>query len=276
MWLLMRCRGISAGTLAGLLVCGFMVPLTAGAQTVPGAQPGNFRFEVASIRQNTDPGGRNHIWNDSHNGEFRTGNAPLKMVIEYAYQLPQNQVVGAPGWVDSTKFDIEAKSSAEVNEALAKMDATAADEVKRAMVRRLIEERFGLVTHRETRAKPVFNLVVAKGGPKFEKTDLQGTTINEGRDHLDAIGSDHTLAILCESLGKRLGRVVVNKTGMDGRYKLSFKWTPEDATAAGGSGPGAPPDLFTAIQEQLGLKLESAKGQVPVLVIDKVTMPTGN
>ena len=82
--------------------------------------------------------------------------------------------------------------------------------------------------------------------------------------------------MLCESLGRRTGRVVLNKTGMNGRYKLSLKWTPDDMAAAGKTGPDAPPDLFTAIQEQLGLKLESAKGQVPVLVIDKVTMPTGN
>lgn len=272
----MRCGAISAGTLARLLVCGSVVTLAAGAQTNPGAQPANFQFEVASIRQNTDPGGRNHIWNDPHNGEFRTGNAPLKMVIEYAYRMPQNQVIGAPAWVDSTKFDIEAKSSADVNAALAKMDGAAAGEAKRAMVRRLLEDRFGLVTHRETREMPVFDLVVAKGGPKFEKSDLQGTTVNEGRDYLDAIGSNDTLALLCESLGKRIGRVVVNKTGMDGRYKLSLKWTPEDVAAAGRSGPDAPPDLFTAIQEQLGLKLEPAKGQVPVLVIDKLAMPTGN
>src|SRR5690242_14792118 len=69
-----------------------------------------FVFDVASIRQNTDPGGRNHIYNDKHTGEFRTVNAPLKMVLEYAYDLPQTQIAGAPSWIDSAKFDITAKS----------------------------------------------------------------------------------------------------------------------------------------------------------------------
>jgi uncharacterized protein (TIGR03435 family) len=247
-------------------------PVSAAATT----SPPKFEFEVASIRQNTTVGGHNHIWNDKHNGEFRTGNAPLKMILEYAYGLPQTQIVGAPAWVDSAKFDIDAKSDAEVSEALAKMDTASANEKKRAMVRGLLEDRFGLVVHNETRQMPVYNLVVAKGGPKFSKSDVQGTTINEGRDHIDAIGSDHTLAILCELLGRRTGRVVVDKTGLDGRYKLTLKWTPDDVAAAGGTGPDAPPDLFTAIQEQLGLKLEPAKGQVPVLAIDKVTMPTEN
>jgi uncharacterized protein (TIGR03435 family) len=246
------------------------------AQTGDTADAAKFAFEVASIRQNVDGGGHNQIWSDVHHGEFRTGNAPLKMILEYAYGLPQTQMVGAPGWVDSTKFDIDAKSDAAANDALAKMDGAAAGEAKRAMVRRLLEERFGLAVHRETREMPVYNLVVAKGGPKFQKSDEQGMTVNEGRDHIDAFGSADTLAVLCEYLGKRTGRVVVNKTGMDGRYKLSLKWTPEDVAALGKTAADAPPDLFTAIQEQLGLKLEPAKGPVPVLVIDKVTMPTEN
>jgi len=208
-----------------------------------------FAFDVASIRQNTTIGGRNHIYSDPHNGEFRTVNAPLNMILEYAYNLPQTQMVGAPAWVNSAKFDIDAKSDPAITDALAKMETPAADDKKRAMVRGLLEDRFGLVVHNETREMPVFDLVVAKGGPKFQKSDVQGTTIYEGPDHIDAIGSDHTLAILCESLGKRTGRVVVDKTGLDGRYKLTLKWTPDDMAAAGRTGPDAPPDLFTAIQE---------------------------
>lgn len=263
-------------TVVGFLVCG-LIGHSALAQANPDAQTvPQFEFDVASIRQNMDGGGHMHIWNDRHTGEFRTVNAPLKMILEYAYDLPQTQMVGGPKWVDSARFDIDAKSDAAVGDALAKMDTGVANDHKRAMVRTLLEDRFGLVVHKETREMPVFDLVVAKGGPKFQKSDLQGTTINEGRDHIDAIGSDHTLAILCESLGKRTGRVVVNKTGLDGRYKLTLKWTPDDVAAAGRTGPEAPPDLFTAIQEQLGLKLEPARGQVPVLVLDAVTMPSEN
>ena len=264
-------------TVLGLLVCALVYPMVL-AQASPDTHDAapKFTFDVAFIRQNTDIGGRNHIYNERHNGEFRTVNAPLKMVLEYAYGLPQPQMVGGPAWLGSAKFDMHAKSAPEVTEALAKMSDTDANAAKQAMVRALLQDRFRLVAHYETREMPVFDLVVARGGPKIQKTDAAGTTINEGRDYIDVIGGDPTLAVLCESLGKRTGRVVVDKTGLAGRYKISLKWTPDDLAAAGRTGPDAPPDLFTAIQEQLGLKLEPAKGQVPVLVIDKVTMPTEN
>jgi uncharacterized protein (TIGR03435 family) len=144
------------------------------------------------------------------------------------------------------------------------------------MVRALLEDRFGLVAHKETREMPVYELVAAKGGLKGAKSDEGGTTENDGKGHIYVQGSDDTVGLLCESLSRALGRVVVNKTGLQGRYKLDLKWTPDDVQAAGGGGADAPPDVFTAIQEQLGLKLEPAKGQVPVLAIDKVTMPTEN
>ena len=262
---------------AGLgIALAFACPRIGAQEAVAPASLQKFEFDIAAIRQNMDVNGRNHIYNDAPIGEFRTVNAPLKMILEYAYDLPQTQMVGAPPWVDSAKFDIDAKAEAAVSEALAKMPSNQARDAKRAMVRGLLEDRFGLVVHRETRELPVFNLMVAKGGPKLEKTDANGTTINEWRDHIDIDGGPHTIPLLCESLSKRTGRVVFDKTGLDGRYKLSLKWTPEDLAAAGRTGPDAPPDLFTAIQEQLGLKLDPAKGEVPVLVVDKIAMPTDN
>jgi uncharacterized protein (TIGR03435 family) len=164
--------------------------LAGGAAAGQGAAAAKAEFEVASIRQNTAPEGHNHLYNDPHNGEFRTVNAPLKMILEYAYGLPQTQMVGGPAWLNSAKFDMDAKSELAVSEALAKMDSTAARDAKRGMVRALLTERFGLVVHNETREMPIFKLVVAKGGPKFQKSDAQGTTVNEGRDYIDAVGSD--------------------------------------------------------------------------------------
>lgn len=264
-------------TVVSLLLCGLM-----GTTTVAQANPDapattpKFEFEVAAIRQNSSAGGRSHIYNDRHTGEFRTVNESLKMIVEYAYDVPQSRIVGSPAWIDSAKFDIDAKSSAAVNDPLAKMSNSDADQAKRAMVRALLEDRFGVIVHREMREMPVFNLTVAKGGPKIKKSDDGGTTWNRGDNHLELSGGDHTMNVLCDLLARVTGRVVVDKTGLDGRYKLSLKWTPEDVAAAGRNGPDAPPDLFTAIQEQLGLKLEPAKGPVPVLVIDKVTMPSDN
>ena len=235
-----------------------------------------FEFDVASIRQNTSIGGHNHIYNDPHNGEFRTINAPLKMILEYAYDMPQPQIVGGPAWIDFAKFDIDAKSDEAVSAALANMPSSEGRERKRGMVRTLLEDRFGLVVHRETRELPVFDLVLAKGGAKIEKSDVNGTTVNEGKGHIYVEGSDHTVTLFCESLAQATGRVVVDKTGLDGRYKIGLKWTPDDVLAAGGGGPDAPPGLFTAIQEQVGFKLESSKAPVPVLMIDKAEMPSEN
>jgi uncharacterized protein (TIGR03435 family) len=198
------------------------------------------------------------------------------MILEYAYGLPQTQIVGGPASVDSAKFDIDAKAEPAVSDALAKMSGADANDAKRAMVRGLLEDRFGLVAHKETREMPVYELVAAKGGAKVAKSDEGGSTINGSKGHIYVQGSDDTVGLLCESLSRALGRVVVNKTGLQGRYKLDLKWTPDDVQAAGGGGADAPPDVFTAIQEELGLKLEPAKGQVPVLVVDKVTMPTEN
>jgi uncharacterized protein (TIGR03435 family) len=93
---------------------------------------------------------------------------------------------------------------------------------------------------------------------------------------LHIAGSDDTVSILARELAQVLGRVVLNETGLSGRYDLSLRWSPDDAAASSPVSPDMPPSIFTAIQEQLGLKLESTKGPVPVLVIDKIEMPSPN
>jgi uncharacterized protein (TIGR03435 family) len=143
------------------------------------------------------------------------------------------------------------------------------------MVQALLADRFQLKTHQEIRQLPVYALVVAKGGPNFKPSEINGTTIDSGRVQLHIAGSDDTISILARELAQTLGRVVLNNTGLSGRYDLRLRWTPDDA-APDPSVPDAPPDIFTAIQEQLGLKLESTKGPVPVLVIDSVEMPSTN
>ena len=121
----------------------------------------------------------------------------------------------------------------------------------------------------------MYALVVTKGGTRFKAAEVSGTTIDTGRTRLHVAGSDDTIALLARVLAQVLGRVVLNETGLSGRYDLSLRWTPDDA-AAQPTSADAPPGLFTAIQEQLGLKLDSAKGAVPVLVIDGVEMPSAN
>jgi uncharacterized protein (TIGR03435 family) len=121
--------------------------------------------------------------------------------------------------------------------------------------------------------------VVAKGGPKFKPSEASGTTIDTGRSRIHVQGSDNTITLLARELAQSLGRVVLDNTGIDGRYDLTLSWTPDDGPPPmlnGAPDPNAPPEMFTAIQEQLGLKLESTKGPVPVIVVDHAAMPSVN
>jgi uncharacterized protein (TIGR03435 family) len=237
-------------------------------------------FDVASVHLSApSPDGHNHIWNDIHESHFRTRNLSIRDLIQYAYNLPKSQIVGGPGWLDSAMYDIDAKSSPEQDARLkAMLDGDAAQQ-KRLMVRELLKERFSLTTHEETRVLPVYNLVLAKDGAKFQPSDNSGTSIDAGRSRIHVQGSDDTIGLLARQLAQSQGRVVVNKTGLTGRYDLTLRWTPDDASTPllnGQPDPNAPPGLFTAIQDQLGLKLESGKSPVPVLVIDHIEPPSAN
>jgi uncharacterized protein (TIGR03435 family) len=147
------------------------------------------------------------------------------------------------------------------------------------MVQALLADRFALTAHMEMRQLPVFALVVAKGGPRFEPSKQNGTTISTTPTRIHVQGSGDTIGVLDRELAQVLDRVVLNQTGLTGRYDLILRWTPDDRPAPmlnGAPDPNAPPDLFTAIQEQLGLKLESTRGTVPVIVIEHIERPTEN
>jgi uncharacterized protein (TIGR03435 family) len=243
------------------------------AQVAPAAQS----FDVASIRiNNTETDGHHHIISDPTESHFLTVNLALHALIQFAYGVPESQILGGPTWLDSIMFDIDAKSDSAVDAQVRVMPAEQARHQKQLMVQELLADRFQLKVHQETRQLPVYALVVAKDGPKFKPSQIDGTTIDTGRARLHIAGSDDTISILARELAQVLGRVVVNQTGLSGRYDLSLRWTPEDAAASASSSPDIPPDIFTAIQEQLGLKLESTKGPVPVLVIDSVEKPSPN
>jgi len=261
------------------------LPLLAVALSIAWAQPPAAatptpNFDVASIRPNTTSSdGHHHIYSDSAESHFRTVNLSIKDLIQFAYGLPDSQILGGPAWVDSAMYDIDAKSDAAVDAQLKALPSADARHQKQQMVQALLAERFGLKTHEETRQLPIFNLVVAKGGIKFEPKDNVGNTVDTGRNRLHVSGMQNTVAILARELAQVMGRVVVDKTGVSGSYDLKLRWTPDNAPPPlinGAPDPDPPPDIFTAIQEQLGLKLESAKGPVPVLVIDQIDRPTEN
>lgn len=248
-------------------------PAPAQAATAPGATP---QFDVAAIHlHESQPHEHNSIWSSPFDGHFKAENMSVVMLIQWAYEMPDTRVLDVPGWARSTFFNIDAEADPAVNQQLAKMSSDAGRKVKEQMLHALLANRFKLATHTETREMPIYALVVAKGGAKLGDINDAGTVANSWRDHLEVQGSN-SLALLAEVLADELGRPVVDRTGIAGRYHLTLKWTPDDAASAATTSSNAPPSIFTALQEQLGLKLVPQKGPVQVLVVDHVEMPSAN
>jgi uncharacterized protein (TIGR03435 family) len=227
-------------------------------------------FEVATIKP-TPPAndGHNHI-NYPEGGAFSTSNVTLASLMQWAYGIPQKQILDGPGWMASMPFDIQAKSDAETDARLRSLPSDRSNALKRRMVQALLEDRFAMKLHRETRTLPAYDLVVAKDGSKLTISQANGKSTGTGRAHFN--GSGLTTDLIAEQLSQIAGRIVVDRTGLAGRYDLKLQWTPDDAVATEGS----PPSLFTAIEEQLGLQLKAAKEPVPVLVIDHIELPSPN
>jgi len=234
------------------------------------------QFDVAAIHpHNPEPHERSHIV--SENGRFTTINVDLKSIMQWAYDLPESRIVGGPSWLGSARWDIEAKSDSAL-QAQKTSDPVAEREQIQQMVQSLLADRFHLAVHKETRELPIYNLVVAKGGAKFLDTKAEGSKFDRWNSRIELQGGDNTVAVLAEELAEVFGRVVVDKTGITGRYKIALTWTPDDRAVppSGTSADQAGPSIYTALEEQLGLKLEPAKGPVQVLVIDSVTQPSAN
>jgi uncharacterized protein (TIGR03435 family) len=274
---LLLARGLSrraALALALVLLGAVRAQSPAATGASAGAPSPSPSFDVAAIHPHQpEPHERSHIVDA--NGSFTTVNVDLKAILQWAFDLPESRIVGGPAWIGSDRWDIAARA-ANALDMQKTYDPAAAREEKRRMVQALFAERFHLVVHRETRELPIYALVVAKSGPTFTTAEAKGTTINRGRDHLQIEGGENTVHLLAEQLAETLGRVVVDQTGITGRYKLALTWTPDDTTASSSTAPDPGPSLFTALEEQLGLKLESRKAPVEVLVIDQVTRPTPN
>lgn len=238
--------------------------------------PANPTFDVASIHQHIpEPHEHNSIWSSSSDSHFKAENVSLIGLIHWAFEIPETGIVDAPRWASSTYFNIAASSDPSTDEKLAHLTSGAGRLQKEMMVRALLTDRFKLATHFETRQLPVYELVVRKGGPKLGEAKLEGTSVNHWRDHLEVQGGNST-SLLAEELAKEVGRPVIDKTGIEGRYDLKVRWTPDGATTAGTSAADAPPSIFTALEEQLGLKLKPSRGPVQILVIDHAEMPSEN
>jgi uncharacterized protein (TIGR03435 family) len=207
----------------------------------------------------------------------------LRQLIEFAYHVDKFQISGGPGWFESQGFDVLAKppQSAEADAGTRQLSNDQRNQLRRRL-QALLAERFQLVVHRETKEMPVYALVVAKNGPKLKEStkerDMGGMP---GR--VTAEGTP--MEGLAEYLTGMLKRPVLDRTGLKGTYDFKLEWTPDpgglgklDEEKAGGASAPDPsgPSIFTALQAQLGLKLESQKGPVEFIVIDRAEKPSAN
>jgi uncharacterized protein (TIGR03435 family) len=225
-------------------------------------------FEVATIKPAApSPDGHTHI-NYPPDDRFSAINITLLALMQWAYSMPEKQILDGPPWLGSTRFDIQAK--ADNGDQIKSLSSEQVSELKRRMVQALLADRFHLKLHEETRTLPAYDLVLAKGGSKLQASQSNGKSIGTSRTYFN--GQGLTMILIAEELSKITGRVVVDKTGLSDRYDFKLQWSADDAPVTDNSGPS----LFTAIQEQLGLKLEPAKEAAPVLVIDHVDPPTPN
>lgn len=256
-----------------------------GAASAGGsAEVGAFdEFEVATIKPTTPDwhGGRYIRMQTAH--ELTARNHTLKTLVAASYNLSPQTISGGPAWVDSQHYDILAKAPGDRRPNLGQ---------QMAMLRKLLAERFGLAFHRERKEFAVYALTVAKNGPKLKQSTIAPDSYPQGPPPLIFVVAPQlirlparyaTMGDLASVMQRAaLDRPVVDQTGLSGRYDFDLEWTP-DETQFGGAFAGAPngdagqkPGLFTAIQEQLGLKLIATRGPVEAFVIDHADRPTEN
>jgi uncharacterized protein (TIGR03435 family) len=255
-------------------------------------------FEVASIKP-AAPDARGMFIRPGPGGGVSITNMTLKEMIVLAWRVQPYQISGGPPWLDTIHYDVTAKPEAKPQQAEIPL-----------MLQALLEDRFQLALHRETKELPVYALVVArkdgKLGPSLTESKEGGCTqfdpskppppikpgerpalgcggMMMGPGRLTAVGIP--VANVVPGLSRLLGRTVVDKTGLTGKFDINLEWSPDDPAVQMPLPPGAPPpapagnggpSIFTAFQEQLGLKLDSQKGPVEILVIERAEKPSEN
>jgi bla regulator protein blaR1 len=235
-------------------------------------------FEVAVIKPSGHDSGNGLSVKFLPGGGFAARNASVRLLIKIAYVLNDDEVSGGPSWIDLKKFDIDAKP-----------DAAAASRTDKAhtrlMLQSLLRDRFKLNLRREMKEMPTFALVVAKGGPKLKKSMASDGDVHFQGGLGRITASNATLDQLAAAVEDWVMHPVENMTGLDGRYDFKLEWTPDQATApspANGAGNQPPtlddsgPTIFTAVQQQLGLSLQSRKIQAPCEVVESVELPSEN
>jgi bla regulator protein blaR1 len=293
---------VAVTIVAAALFIAAVAPLRAVRQVqapVDGATQPPLAFETASVKPNKSGKEERYIRIDPRGGSLTVVNLQLRALITFAYQIQSFQLEGGPDWIASDRFDIVAKPEREV-------PPTGGQDPLRMMLRTLLADRFTLVMHKETKELPIFELVLARDdgklGPRLRPAAVDcearaaaaragtppsssgppgpgscGTTMNP----VSLRGGGATMAMLASLLEGPAQRLVIDRTGLVGNWDLEVNYTPDRSQLPPGvelppSIDPNGPSLFTALEEQLGLKLRPARGPVEVLVIDAVQQPTPN
>jgi uncharacterized protein (TIGR03435 family) len=231
--------------------------LTAQAQT-SALYP---EFEVASIKPNTT---NERMYFGLRGGSLTVRNITAKGLIQIAYGKREFQIVGGPGWIASERFDIDAKAG---------QSAKATHD----MMKSLLESRFKLALHREAKNAAAYSLVLAKGGVKMKRSADQNDPERGGPKELHSgriVGDGIPMYILVNLLSQELGRAVIDNTGLTGKYDVDLEYVP--VTDAPDSADALEIAIFTALEKQLGLKLQSIKAPQEILVVDRIDHPSAN
>jgi uncharacterized protein (TIGR03435 family) len=262
------------------------------------------QFEVASIKPDKSGDGQHvmmRMINSPNDGRFYATNVTLKLLLRTAYGVQDSQISGGPSWTNSERYDIEAKSDGSVDSELRRMSPDQGKLMKERMLQALLADRFHLMLRHETRNLPIYALVVTKNGPKLQSSrnddEIKGPDGMRGPGAIFRMtaGGQMTfqgasMPMLAQFLSQQLNRTVMDKTDLKGIYDFTLQWAPDESEVAmpngTGNSPQAPdiapaPDssgssIFTSLQEQLGLKLESQKAPVDTVTIDHIERPSQN
>lgn len=226
---------------------------------------GGIAFDVASVKPS--PVDADSSTSDIQPGRFRGTNRTVEWMMRIAYGVQAAQISGGPSWLRSAGFDITAKTDSPEAASMKGMQAQIGP-----LLRQLLEDRFQLKVHRETRSAPVYSLVAGKGAPQLKASEGGEVVMNTSREDGKLVIQTRgvSMAGFAGFLSKQLQRPVTDKTGLTGVYNLRLEWAPDSSLeSTAGS-------VFSAVQEQLGLKLDSAKGSVEVVVVDSIAKPSAN
>ncbi len=266
----LRTKWAVAGAVAMAMVSlkGFSQPVPTGAvvQAAPAELP---KWDVVSVKPAQMPCGQSMMQPTPDGMKIEC--LSLQVIVKLAFGINEDsRILGAPGWLKQASYTVDAKVSGEDVAAYAKLGR----EQRSLMLQQLLADRFAMKAHRETKDLPVYALVIAKGGSKLKESSPEEAALGmmrmKGKGEIDSTGA--SIDSLPMFLTRELDRPVFDKTGLTGKYDFTLRFSP---------GPSAEPDseaasIFTAVEEQLGLKLEPSRAPLDVLVIDHIEKPSAN